>query len=52
MGAVGEEFCEPLGRLRDGIRPRDADDVEALRARFVAERLFQRACVGQKSRSA
>jgi hypothetical protein len=33
VGAFGEEMPQPLGRLRDRIRPRDADGVEAVLAR-------------------
>jgi len=33
VGAFGEEMPQPLGRLRDRIRRRDADGVEAVLAR-------------------
>ena len=49
--AVGEEAAQPLGGLRDGVRPRDADGVEAVRARGVGERGLERGR-RQKSRSA
>jgi len=50
MGALGQEPLQPLQRLWDRIRPRDADDVEAVLARGMGERGFQ--LIGQKSRSA
>jgi hypothetical protein len=46
-----EEFAQPFRGKRDGIRPRDPDDVEALRPRGIAERGVQRRR-GQKSRLA
>jgi hypothetical protein len=53
MGAFGEEAPEPLRRLRDGIRPCDAYDIEPVRARGLDQRRLQggRLTV-QKSRSA
>jgi hypothetical protein len=52
MAAFRDELLETLACLRDGVRARDADRVETVRARLVA----QRACDGvrflQKSRSA
>jgi hypothetical protein len=33
MGAFGQETPQPLRRLRDRVRPRDADHVEAVLAR-------------------
>jgi hypothetical protein len=42
MGAFGEEMPQPLGRLRDRVRPRDADGVEAVSARGAHERRFKR----------
>ena len=50
--AFGEKAREPLLRLRDRVRPRDADDVEALRARLRSKRGLQRGWIVQKSRSA
>jgi len=52
MRAFRQEALQPLQRLGDGIGARDADDVEALRARRLGERSFQRGGVVQKSRSA
>jgi hypothetical protein len=49
--AFGQEGAQPLGRLRNGIRPRDADDVEALGASARDQRRFDRLRC-QKSRSA
>src|SRR5262249_61395105 len=37
MGSFGKEMPQPLGRLRDRVRPRDADDVETGLARRAAE---------------
>jgi hypothetical protein len=52
MGAFGEELAQPLRRLRDRVRPRDADRIEALVARGSRERRLERYGVVQKSRSA
>jgi hypothetical protein len=52
MGAFGEELAQPLRRLRDRIRPRDADRIEALVARSLDERGLERRAIVQKSRSA
>jgi hypothetical protein len=52
MGAVGEEARQPLGGQRNCIGARDADEVEAVVAGGLRERVFQRAGVAQKSRSA
>jgi hypothetical protein len=38
MGALLKEMRQPFRRLRDRVRPRDADDIEAMGAR----RLYQR----------
>ena len=50
--AVGEETLEPRFRLGDGVGPRHADDVEAVRARLLDQRGFDRGGIVQKSRSA
>jgi hypothetical protein len=39
--AFGDEAREPPLGLRDGVRARDADGVEALRAGFAFNRGFQ-----------
>jgi hypothetical protein len=52
VGALGQEMLQPFQRLRDGVRPRDADDVEAVVARGLYERGLERYRIGQKSRSA
>ena len=52
MGALGQELLQPFRRLRDRVRPRDADGVEAVVARGAHERGFQRGRIAQKSRSA
>jgi hypothetical protein len=41
MGAIGEEFTQPLRRQRDRIRPRDADRIETLRLRGLGQGRFQ-----------
>jgi hypothetical protein len=40
--AFGDEALEPFTRAGDGVRPRDAERVEALRASLRGERLFQK----------
>jgi hypothetical protein len=40
--ALRDETLEVRLRLADRIRPGDADDVEALRARFACERRLDR----------
>jgi hypothetical protein len=52
MGAFGEELAQPLRRLRDRIRPRDADRIKTMVARGLDERGFERCGLVQKSRSA
>jgi len=52
MGAFGQEMPQPLQRLGDRVRPRDADDVEAVLVRGVDERSLERRRIAQKSRSA
>jgi hypothetical protein len=52
VGAFGEEMPQPLGRLRNRVRPRDADGIEANLARGARERCFERRRIVQKSRSA
>jgi hypothetical protein len=39
--AFGDEALQPPLGLRDGVRPRDADGVETLRAGLAFERGFQ-----------
>jgi hypothetical protein len=45
-------MLQPLRRLRDRIRARDADGVEAVAVRGAHKRSFQRGPIAQKSRSA
>jgi hypothetical protein len=52
VGALGEELFEPLRRLRDRIRARDSDHVEAVLARGLRERGAQLRVIAQKSRLA
>ena len=52
MGAFGEEMPQPLQRLGDCVRLRDADGVEAVLVRGAGERLLERRRIAQKSRSA
>jgi hypothetical protein len=52
MRAFGEEAAQPLRRLRDRIRPGDADRIETVRARGPRERRLERGALAQKSRSA
>lgn len=52
MRAVSDEFFKPFACLRNGIGARDAERVEALRARGFAQRLFEMMRIVQKSRSA
>jgi hypothetical protein len=52
MGAFGEELAQPIRCLRDRVRPRDADRIEAMVARDLDERRLERYGVVQKSRSA
>ena len=40
MGAGSEKLAQPLADLRYRLRPRYADNVEALRAGGFGERLF------------
>ena len=51
VGAGGEEVAQPLGRVRDRVRPRDTDHIEALRARGLGKRRLERGRA-QKSRLA
>jgi hypothetical protein len=51
MQAFGDEALQPLRGERNGVRPRDADGVEAERAGFLLQRRLQ-CVVLQKSRSA
>jgi hypothetical protein len=41
MQAFGDEAGEAFLRLRDGIRTRDPDGIEAQRPRFTYERCVQ-----------
>jgi hypothetical protein len=52
MLAVGEEAREPRLGLRDGVRPGDAESVEAVLARCRRQGGLERRRVAQKSRSA
>ena len=52
VSAVGQKAPQPLGRLRNRVGPRDADDVEAVCARGLGERRLERRRIVQKSRSA
>jgi hypothetical protein len=52
MGTFGEELLQPLHRLRDRIRPRDAERIETVLARGRRERLAELRRVAQKSRLA
>jgi hypothetical protein len=52
MRALRDEGLEALARERDGIGPRDAERVEAVRARGVDERGLEMCGIAQKSRSA
>ena len=52
MATVGDESLEALLRFGDGIRRRDAEVVEAVRARDFRQRGFDRGGIAQKSRSA
>jgi hypothetical protein len=42
MAAFGEERGEALGSLRDGVRPRDPNGVEAVRTGLRGERVLER----------
>jgi hypothetical protein len=46
VAAPGQELPQPFERERNRVGARDADDVEALRARGVGERSLQRGRVG------
>jgi len=50
MLAGGEELRETFACLRAGPRRSDADGVEAVAARGLGQRRFQRDGIGQKSR--
>jgi hypothetical protein len=45
MRAVREELHQPVFGLRDSIRPRDADGIEAERACRTDQRGFERCAV-------
>jgi hypothetical protein len=51
MGASGQKFAQSLANSGNGIRPRDADDIEPLRASGGCESGFE-IVWRQKSRSA
>jgi hypothetical protein len=42
VGAFGQELPQPLQRLRNRVRPRDADDLEAVLTSGARERRFER----------
>jgi hypothetical protein len=42
MLTFGDEALEVRLRLTQRIRPRHADDIEAVRARLARERIFER----------
>jgi hypothetical protein len=50
VGAFGEELLESRLRQRRGVGPRDADGVEAARARSLDQRYFDAGGIAQKSR--
>jgi len=52
VGAVGEKLREAEFCFAERVGSRDAGNVEAVRAREVADRGLDRGGVGQKSRSA
>jgi hypothetical protein len=52
VGVLGEELPQPLGGLRDRVRPRDGAEIEAEAARRLGERRLERRRIVQKSRSA
>jgi hypothetical protein len=52
MRPIGEELREPLFRLRNRIRPGDADSVEPMLTRGGDERRLERGRIVQKSRLA
>jgi hypothetical protein len=52
MGALLKELRQPFRRLRDRVRPRDADDIEAMGARRLYQRRLEAGRVIQKSRLA
>jgi hypothetical protein len=52
VAAFGDELLETLARLWNGVRSRDADRVETVRARLVAQRTCDGVRFCQKSRSA
>jgi hypothetical protein len=52
MEALGDEARERVRRVRNGIRPRNGDGVEAAKASLLDERALERDRIVQKSRSA
>jgi hypothetical protein len=52
MAAFGDECFEAFAGLRNGVRSRDADRVETVRARLIAQRACDFGRFLQKSRSA
>jgi hypothetical protein len=52
MAALRDETLKPLFRFRNGIRRSDAEAVEAMVARGIAQRALDRDGIGQKSRLA
>jgi hypothetical protein len=52
MCAIGEKARQPLLRVRNGVRCRNANGIEAARLRFAGERLPKFGWIVQKSKSA
>jgi hypothetical protein len=52
MGTLGQELPQSWQCLGDCIRPRDTDDIEAMRVRGRRQCSFERGRLVQKSRSA
>jgi hypothetical protein len=52
MGALLKEMHQPFQRLWDRVRPRDADDIEAMGARGLCQRRLEAGGIAQKSRLA
>jgi hypothetical protein len=45
MRAFDQELAQPFCRMRDRVRPGDADDVESVLARDLRERRLQRCAI-------
>jgi hypothetical protein len=52
MATLGDEALKALSRVRNRVRRRNSDAVEAVPVRGISERAFDRGRIGQKSRSA